>query len=52
MGLTQVFSPRTLAYKRIKDYIDNGYSAHIVSLQRGAAQAVERRIDEAREEGR
>lgn len=47
MGLKQVFSPRMLAYDRIREYIDNGYSANIVSLQKGQAQAIERRIDEA-----
>jgi trk system potassium uptake protein TrkA len=47
MGLEQVFSPRTLAYELIREYIDCGYSANIVSLRRGAAQAVERRIEDA-----
>jgi trk system potassium uptake protein TrkA len=45
-GLHQVFSPRTLAYERIRDYIESGYSANIVSLQHGAAQVIERRLSE------
>lgn len=47
LGLMQVFSPRTLAYERIREYIDGGYSANIVSLHRGAAQVIERRLYEA-----
>jgi len=39
-----VFSPRVLAYDRIQAYIEHGYSAHIVSLQKGAAQVIERRL--------
>jgi len=44
LGLEQVFSPRVLAYDRIQAYIEHGYSAHIVSLQKGAAQVIERRL--------
>jgi trk system potassium uptake protein TrkA len=44
LGLHDVFSPRTLAYEKIRDYIENNYSANIVSLQRGAAQILERRL--------
>ncbi len=47
LGLQQVFSPRLLAYERIKEYIDSGYTANIVSLQSGAAQVLERRLAEA-----
>ncbi|MEM7048647.1 MAG: Trk system potassium transporter TrkA [Acidobacteriota bacterium] len=47
LGLMQVFSPRSLAYERIHEYIDSGYSANIVSLQRGAAQVIERRLHPA-----
>jgi trk/ktr system potassium uptake protein len=47
LGLMQVFSPRTLAYERVREYIDGGYSANIVSLHRGAAQVIERRLYEA-----
>jgi trk system potassium uptake protein TrkA len=43
----EIFSPRALAYERIREYIDSGYSSNIVSLQRGAAQVVERRLFEA-----
>ncbi len=44
LGLHHVFSPRALAYARIREYIDSGYSANIVSLQRGAAVVIERRL--------
>lgn len=44
LGLSQVFSPRTLAYERIHEYIESGYSANIVSLKKGAAQVLERRL--------
>ena len=47
LGLHQVFSPRQLAYERIKDYIDSGYQATIVSLQHGEARVMERRLFEA-----
>jgi trk system potassium uptake protein TrkA len=44
LGLREVFSPRQLAYQRVREYIDSGYSANIVSLRRGAAQVLERRL--------
>lgn len=44
LGLMQVFSPRSLAYERIHEYIESGYSANIVSLHKGAAQVLERRL--------
>ncbi len=44
LGLREVFSPRQLAYQRVREYIDSGYSANIVSLKRGAAQILERRL--------
>jgi trk system potassium uptake protein TrkA len=44
LGLKEVFSPRGLANERIHDYIRNGYNLNIVSLSRGAAQVVERRL--------
>jgi trk system potassium uptake protein TrkA len=47
LGLMQVFSPRALAYERIHEYIEGGYSANIVSLRRGAAQVLERRLHPA-----
>jgi trk system potassium uptake protein TrkA len=47
LGLMQVFSPRALAYERIHEYIESGYSANIVSLRRGAAQVLERRLHPA-----
>jgi trk system potassium uptake protein TrkA len=47
LGLLQVFSPRALAYDRVREYIDSGYSVNIVSLRRGAAQVLERRLYEA-----
>jgi len=42
MGLDQVFSPRQLAYERIKEYIESGFSANIVSLKKGHALVMER----------
>jgi trk system potassium uptake protein TrkA len=47
LGLQKVFSPRALAYERIREYIRSGYSANIVSMRHGAAQIIERTIDEA-----
>lgn len=47
LGLMEVFSPRSLAYERIHEYIESGYSSNIVSLQRGEAQVVERKLFEA-----
>lgn len=47
LGLLQVFSPRSLAYERVREYIDSGYSVNIVSLRRGAAQVLERRLFDA-----
>jgi len=44
LGLMRVFSPRALANERIHEYIDTGYNSNIVSLRRGAAQVVERRL--------
>ncbi len=46
LELQSVFSPRQLAYRRIREYIDSDYSANIVSLTRGA-MVVERRLAEA-----
>ena len=47
LGLQETFSPRQLAYERIREYIDSGYSANMVSLQRGHALIMERRLAEA-----
>jgi len=44
LGLLQVFSPRALAYERVREYIESGFSGAIVSLRRGAAQVLERRL--------
>ncbi len=44
LGLMQIVSPRRIAAERIKDYIDRGYSADIVSLRRGKAQVIERQL--------
>lgn len=44
LGLVRIVSPRAIAYERIKEYIASGYSANIVSLKRGAAQVIERRL--------
>lgn len=42
--MQEVFSPRELAKERIEEYIDSGYSSNIVSLHKGAAQVLERRL--------
>ncbi len=47
LGMQEVFSPRTLARERIEEYIESGYSANIVSLHKGAAQVLERKLAEA-----
>lgn len=47
LGLTEVFSPRILAYQRIDEYIQSGYSSNIVSLSHGEAMVVERRLHPA-----
>jgi trk system potassium uptake protein TrkA len=47
LKLHDVFSPRSLAYKRIRDYVENDYSAALLSLQRGAAHVFERRLEAA-----
>lgn len=44
LDLRDVFSPRELAYQRIRDYIDSDYSPNIASLKRGDAQVVERTL--------
>lgn len=47
LGLTHIFSPRLLAYERIHEYVESGYSSNIVSLQHGDAVVLERRLHEA-----
>lgn len=47
LGLDDVFSPRALAYEKIRDYVESQYSANIVSLKRGAAVVLERHLKEA-----
>ena len=47
LGLHHVFSPRSLAYARIREYIDSDYSANIVSLRRGQAVVIERQLASA-----
>lgn len=47
LALNDVFSPRSLAAERIHDYIESDFSANIVSLKRGAAQVLERRLAKA-----
>ena len=44
LGLLEVVSPRAIAYQRIKDYVDRGYSGKIVSLRQGKAQVLEREL--------
>lgn len=46
LGLMKVVSPRAIAYKRIREYIDHGYNANIVSLRQGKAQVLERVLAE------
>ena len=47
LGLMSIVSPRTIAYQRIQNYIQSGFSANILSLHSGAAQVIERRLVEA-----
>ncbi len=44
LGLMRIVSPRQIAIERIKNYIDRGYSANIISLHKGQAQVIERRL--------
>jgi len=44
LGMMQVVSPRSIASERVREYIESGYNANIVSLKRGAAQVIERRL--------
>lgn len=44
LGDIEVVSPRRIAADRIRHYIDGGYSADIVSLRRGHAQVLKRRL--------
>ena len=44
LGLIKVVSPRAMASRRIRDYIENDYSANIVSLRQGKAEVLERRL--------
>jgi trk system potassium uptake protein TrkA len=47
LGLQETFSPRQLAYERVQEYIDSGYSANIVSIKHGHALVIERRLEAA-----
>lgn len=47
LGLMEIVSPRAIAHQRIQEYIDGGYNAKIVSLHRGKAQIIERRLERA-----
>jgi trk system potassium uptake protein TrkA len=47
LNLQETFSPRQLAYERIQEYIDSGYSANIVSIKHGHALVMERRLEAA-----
>lgn len=44
LGLVRIVSPRTLASRRIEDYIESGFSSNIVSLEHGQAEVIERRL--------
>jgi trk/ktr system potassium uptake protein len=46
LGMPEIFSPRILAYQRIHEYIESGYRSNIASLQGGAAQVIERRLQD------
>lgn len=44
LGPIDIVSPRRIAHDRIQDWIDSDYASNIVSLRRGQAQVVERRL--------
>jgi trk system potassium uptake protein TrkA len=44
VALLDVVSPRTLAAEKIRNYIDSNYEPHIVSLENGAAEFIQRRV--------
>jgi trk system potassium uptake protein TrkA len=44
VALLDVVSPRTLAAEKIRNYIDSNFEPHIVSLENGAAEFVQRRV--------
>jgi trk system potassium uptake protein TrkA len=44
LGLMHVVSPRRIASERIHEYIASDYSGNILSLHRGRAQVIERRL--------
>ena len=44
LGELHVVSPRRIASERIREYIASGYASNIVSLARGRAQVIERRL--------
>jgi trk system potassium uptake protein TrkA len=44
VALLDVVSPRTIAAERIRSYIDSHYQPHIVSLENGAAEFIQRRV--------
>jgi len=46
LGLIDVVSPRTLAAERMLNYIDSGYEARILSFENGAAQFIQRRVEQ------
>lgn len=47
LGVVHVVSPRVIASRRIREYIDHDYSANIVSLRQGRAQVLERVLADA-----
>ena len=47
LGSIEVVSPRAIAHQRIQDYIDRGYSANLVSLEKGKAEVFERHLVKA-----
>ncbi len=46
VGLLDIVSPRLLAGERIRSYIDSGYEGRIISFENGAAQFVQRRVEQ------
>ncbi|MGH0031397.1 MAG: Trk system potassium transporter TrkA [Myxococcota bacterium] len=44
VAVLDVVSPRTIAAQKIRDYIDANYEPHIVSLENGAAEFVQRHV--------
>lgn len=46
VALLDVVSPRTAAAERIQNYIDSNYEPHIISFEHGAAEFIQRQVQE------